>query len=101
MEEKSPKIVGILYNYFCLNRILESGQLIRLIRVAKLRPPATLSRRISSLHSHLLNIIILKCNSPVLLNLLGNIFPYCPAVGAIQRINSSNIDLPGRSMHEL
>ena len=25
--------------------------------------------------------------------LLGYIFPYCPAVGAIRRINSSNIDL--------
>ena len=27
-------------------------------------------------HSQLLNIIILKLNSPVLLNQLGNIFPY-------------------------
>ena len=44
-------------------------------------------------HSQLLNIIILKFNSPVLLNLMGNIFPYCPAVGAIRRIKSSNIDL--------
>ena len=44
-------------------------------------------------HSQLLSIILLKFNSPVLLNLLGNIFPYCPAVGAIRRINSSNIDL--------
>ena len=44
-------------------------------------------------HSQLLNIIILKFNSPVLLNLLGNIFPYCPAVGAIRRVNSCNIDL--------
>ena len=40
-------------------------------------------------HSQLLNIIILKFNPPVLLNLLCNIFPYCPAVGAIRRINSS------------
>ena len=46
-------------------------------------------------HSQVLNIIILKFNSPVMLNLMGNIFPYCPAVGAIWRINSSNIDLPG------
>ena len=44
-------------------------------------------------HAQLLNIIILKFNSPVLLNLLGNIFPYCPAVGAIWRIKFSNIDL--------
>ena len=53
------------------------------------------------IHSQLLNVIILKINSLVLLNLLGNIFPYCPAVGAIRRINSSNIDLQGRSMHKL
>ena len=46
------------------------------------------------IHSQLLNIIILKFKSPVLLNLLGNIFRYCPAVGAVQRINPSNIDLP-------
>ena len=52
-------------------------------------------------HSQLLNIIILKFNPPVLLNLLGNIFPHCPAVRAIQRINYSNIDLPGRSTLEL
>ena len=44
-------------------------------------------------HSQLLNIIILKLNSSVLLNLLGNIFPYCPAVRAKRRINSSNICL--------
>ena len=25
---------------------------------------------------------------------MGNIFPYCPAVGAIRKINSSSIDLP-------
>ena len=49
-------------------------------------------------HSQLLQIIILKFNPPVLLNLLGNIFPYCPAVKAIRRINSSSIDLPRRSM---
>ena len=30
-------------------------------------------------HSQLLNIIILKFNCPVLLDLLGNIFSYCPA----------------------
>ena len=52
-------------------------------------------------HSQVLNIIILKFNPPVLLNLLGNIFPYCPAVGPIRRINSYNIDLPGRSMLDL
>ena len=46
-----------------------------------------------SVHSQLLNFIILKFNFPVLLNILGNIFPYCPVVGAIGRINSSNIDL--------
>ena len=51
-------------------------------------------------YSQLLNIKILKFNSPVLLNLLSNNFPYCPAVGAIRRINSSNIDLPGRSILE-
>ena len=44
-------------------------------------------------HSQLLNIIVLKLNSPVLLNLLGNIFLYCPAVGAIQRNTYFNIDL--------
>ena len=44
-------------------------------------------------HSQLLNIIIMKFNSPILLNLLDNIFPYCPALGAIRRINFSNIDL--------
>ena len=49
-------------------------------------------------HSQLLNIMILKFNCPVLLDLLGNIFPYCPAVGAVQKINSSSIDLPGRSV---
>ena len=43
-------------------------------------------------YSQLLNIIILKSNSPVLLNLLGNIFPYCPNVGAIQIINPFNIE---------
>ena len=31
----------------------------------------------STLHSQLQNIIILKFNSPLLLNLLGNILPYC------------------------
>ena len=41
-------------------------------------------------HSQLLNIIILKFNPPVLLNLLGYILPYCPAVKAIRRINSSS-----------
>ena len=49
-------------------------------------------------HSQLLNNVILKFNSLILLHLLGNIFPYCPAVGAIRRINSSNTNLPGRSM---
>ena len=43
--------------------------------------------------SQLLNIEILKSNSPVLLNLLVNIFSYCPAVRVIRRTNSSNIDL--------
>ena len=38
-------------------------------------------------HSQLLNITILKLNSPVLLNLLGNIFPYCRAVEAIRVLN--------------
>ena len=52
-------------------------------------------------HSQLLNTIILKFTSPVLLNLLGNIFPYCPAVEAILIINSSSIDLPGRSRLDL
>ena len=33
----------------------------------------------------------MKFNSPVLLNLLGNIFLYCPAVAAIQRINIESI----------
>ena len=49
-------------------------------------------------HSQLLNIIILKFNSSVLLNLMGNMFLYCQAVEAIQRINSSSIDHPERSM---
>ena len=44
-------------------------------------------------YSQLLNIKILKFNSPVFLNLLGNILPYCPAFGAIRRINSSDIGL--------
>ena len=43
----------------------------------------------------------MKFTSPLLLNLLGNIFPYCPAVEAIRRINSSSIDLPGRQMLDL
>ena len=52
-------------------------------------------------HSQLLNVIILKFNSQALLNLLGNIFPYCPAVKAIRRTNSSSIDLQERSMLDL
>ena len=44
-------------------------------------------------NSQLLNIKILKFNSSVLLNQLGNIFPYCPVDRAIRRINYSNIDL--------
>ena len=39
-----------------------------------------LSTELNTKHSQLLNIIM---------------FPYCPAVKAIQRINSSSIDLPG------
>ena len=49
-------------------------------------------------HSQLLNIIILKFNSSVLLNLMGNMFLYCPADEAIRRINSSSIDHQERSM---
>ena len=52
-------------------------------------------------HSKLLNNVILKLNSSVMLNHLGNIFLYGPVDRAIRRINSSNIDLPGRSMLEL
>ena len=52
-----------------------------------------LSGRDYILHSQLLNIIILKFNSTVLLHQLGNIFPYCPALKALQRINSLNIDI--------
>ena len=52
-------------------------------------------------HSQLLNKIILKFYSPVLLNLLDNIFMYSPAVGAIRKFNSFNIDIPGRSMLDL
>ena len=52
-------------------------------------------------HSQLLNIIILKFNSLVLLILLGNIFPHCPAFEAIHRLNFSSIDLPERSMLHL
>ena len=55
----------------------------------------------SSFQASILNIIILKFYTPVLLNLLGNIFPYCPAVEAIRRINSSSIDFPGRSILDL
>ena len=74
----------------------------------------------SFIHSQLLNIIILKSNSPSLLNQLGNICQYsectvkytssragsilkniAPAARAIQRINSSNIALPGRTILEL
>ena len=58
-------------------------------------------KKCNTVQSQLQNIIILTFNPPTLLNLLGNIFPYCPPVGAIPRINSSNIDLPGRSMLEL
>ena len=49
-------------------------------------------------HSQFLNTIILKFNSLVLLNLLSNIFSYCPSVGEIRRINSSSIDPQGWSM---
>ena len=41
--------------------------------------------------------IAFQLSRPVLPNLLGNIFLYCPVVTAIRRINSFNIDLPGRS----
>ena len=58
-------------------------------------------KKCNTVQSQLQNIIILTFNPPILLNLLGDIFPYCPPVGAIPRINSSNIDLPGRSMLEL
>ena len=44
-------------------------------------------------HSQLQNTKILKFISPVLLNLLGNIFTNCPAVRAIRKIDSSNIYL--------
>ena len=54
-----------------------------------------------NIYSQLLSIIILKFNSSALLNLSGNIFPYCPAVGAIRRTNFFNIDLPGWSMLDL
>ena len=54
-----------------------------------------MSTELNTKHSQLLNIIILNFFSPVLLNLQGNMFLYCPAVKAIQRINSSSIDLPG------
>ena len=37
-------------------------------------------------HSQLLNNVILKFNFQALLNQLGHIFPYCPAVGPIRRI---------------
>ena len=53
------------------------------------------------LHSQLLNIIILKFTSPVLLNLLGNIFMYFPAAEGMQRVHSSSIYLQGRSMLDL
>ena len=53
------------------------------------------------LTQYILNIIILKFTSPVMLNLLGNIFPYCPAVESIQRINSSSINLTGRLLLDL
>ena len=53
------------------------------------------------LHYQLLKIIILKFYSPVLLCQMGNIIPYCPAVGAIRRINSFNTDLQGKSKLEL
>ena len=53
------------------------------------------------MHSQLLNIIVLKFNSPILIILLGSIFPYCPAVKAIRRINSSSIDITGGSMLDL
>ena len=52
-------------------------------------------------HSQLLNISVSKFTSPVLLNLLGNILPYCTAVQEIRRTNSSSIDLLGRSMLDL
>ena len=54
-----------------------------------------MSTELNTKHSQLLNIIILKFFSPVLLNLQGNMFLYCPAVKAIQKINSSSINLPG------
>ena len=47
-------------------------------------------------HFLLLKYVILKLSSSVLLNRLGNIFPYCPVDRAIRRINYSNIDLQER-----
>ena len=44
-------------------------------------------------NSQLLNITILKFSNPVLLKQLDNVFPYCPAVGGIGRVNFSNIDI--------
>ena len=46
------------------------------------------------------SIIILKFNPPILLDLPGNVIPYCPAVGAIWKINSSNDDFTGKSMFD-
>ena len=68
--------------------IINQGKYLvsRRLHEEKTHPPCTI-------HSQLLKIIILKSNSPVLLNLPGNIFPYCPAVRAIRKINSSNIHL--------
>ena len=82
---------GCLYPYFqeSLNKPLKNWFLFELILSIYLRRLIVKFTK----HSQLLNIIISKLNSPVLLYLLGNIFPYCPAVRAIQKINSSNIDL--------
>ena len=50
-------------------------------------------------HSQLINRIQNILNywtlytSPVLINILGNIFPCCPSVGALWRINYFNIDI--------
>ena len=57
--------------------------------------------RTSTAHSQFLKNVILRFNSSVLLNQLGNIFLYGPVARAIRRINSSDIDLPGRLMLEL
>ena len=91
------KVSLIALQTFAGNNFVQFGKVgeIKKYREHKLR-----SKLIRN-HCQLLNILIFKFNTPVLLNQLGIIFPYCPVDRAIRRIDSFSIDLPGRLMLEL